>query len=210
MPQLRSLPVIVRLTVLASLTVLCLSAVAPRAEAQASSTDPSPESSSVSTSTARGSDDPSADAPAPSASAPTSRPASADPRIAEQLERIGIHYEVDSDGDYQVVIAINEQRTHLAYIMSSTETFRALDVRVIWAVANRMSTSELPADLAQRLLRENLRTIAGSWAITDDQLLFTMRIPADADDQTLLSALEIVLASADRMEQELTDGADEF
>ena len=98
------------------------------------------------------------------------------------------------------------------WVASKTATITRLEFRNVWSVAYR-GKGQVPAELAKRLLTENVRMVLGAWQVNqapDDYLVvFLIPVAADADAATLEEIIEAVTVSADRMEKELT-GKDEF
>jgi hypothetical protein len=82
----------------------------------------------------------------------------------------------------------------------------------VWSVAVR-AKGTLPAELATRLLRENVRMILGAWQVNQGKdeylIVFSAPVNAAADASTLAEVIEVVTLSADRIEKELT-GKDEY
>ena len=56
----------------------------------------------------------------------------ADPSIAPLLEELGYEYELDEDGDYKMVMALDGGRTQMVFIRSGVETYGRHRVREKW------------------------------------------------------------------------------
>jgi len=130
-----------------------------------------------------------------------------DPRIKAVLEELEIKYEVDQDGDYKVLFSWEDDgRSQVAFINSGTERLDQMELREIWSAAY-VSAKPLKAKVANRLLEDSFQKKLGSWQVmkTSDQWIgmFTVKIDADADAASIMTALEAVLTSADEMEKEL-------
>jgi hypothetical protein len=82
----------------------------------------------------------------------------------------------------------------------------------VWSVAAR-GRGEPPAELAQRLLRENARMTLGAWQVNRRQgeylVVFSAPVDAAADAAALQAVIEVVMRTADRIEMEF-NGRDEF
>ncbi len=133
-----------------------------------------------------------------------------DPVIARQLESLEYRYEVDEDGDYKLTFEVDDKRSQLAYILSTTEKFGNLQVREIWSPAYRASSAQFPVDVANRLLEDSQSSKLGAWVKQGDMAVFVVKIAADAAAAELDDALDFVLRAADQMEAALTQGKDEF
>jgi hypothetical protein len=68
---------------------------------------------------------------------------------------------------------------------------------------------EVPAELARKLLAENVRMILGAWQVNqspDEHLVvYSVQVDAAADAATLQKVIEVVMFSADRFEKHLSD-----
>lgn len=135
-----------------------------------------------------------------------------DARVEKLLIELGLKYTIDDDGDFRLGFQLEHDRSQLVWINSNTSTYRGMEVREVWAPAYR-SPVEFPADVSFRLLRQNRKMKLGAWEAAkmgDDYFaVFSVKISAEPDAETLLSVIKFVVEAADEMEQELT-GKDEF
>jgi thiamine monophosphate kinase len=137
-----------------------------------------------------------------------------DPRVEEPLKKLEWSYKTDEDGDYQLVMQTEGERTQLLVVRSKTFTVGKLEMREIWSAAG-IYDGEIPAEVARALLDDSLQTKLGSWAIlpqsegTKQLVLYVSRIPADADLETFSAFAEGVAQEADSFEMELT-GKDDY
>jgi len=135
----------------------------------------------------------------------------ADPRVAAALEAAKLPYTIDG-GDFRLDFEVEAARSQRVWVASGTARLDQLEIRDVWSVASR-GPGMPPAELAQQLLKENARMILGAWQVNQgpDQYLvvFSAPISATADAVTLQEVIEVVVASTDRIEKELT-GKDEF
>ncbi|HEX8139280.1 MAG TPA: hypothetical protein VF544_17085 [Pyrinomonadaceae bacterium] len=152
----------------------------------------------------------------------------ADARVRAALDKIGYKYELNAANDYKLVPIETERagtkadgtpvfRTQLVYVNSNTERYGTLEIREVLAPV-MIVPGPLPADVANRLLRENNQVKLGAWrlvAITTGPnagkslAMFAAQINADADPESLRLTIKSVILIADRMEKELT-GTDDF
>jgi hypothetical protein len=134
-----------------------------------------------------------------------------DPRVETALREAKLGYAVD-DGDFMLDYNVADGRTQRVWVASKAAKITTLEFRDVWSVAYR-GTGQVPAELARRLLAENVRMVLGAWQLNqsaDEYLVvFLAPIAADADAATLQEVIEAVTLSADRMEKELT-GKNEF
>jgi hypothetical protein len=134
-----------------------------------------------------------------------------DPRVATALKGAGLAYVID-EGDYSLNYTFADGRAQQAWVASKTARIARLEFRDVWSVAYR-GQGLLPANLANRLLTENVRMVMGAWQVNQGKdeylVVFSYPIAADADAETLQEVIEAVTLSADRMEKELT-GEDRF
>jgi len=137
-----------------------------------------------------------------------------DPRIGSALEAIGIESEVDADGDYKLVLRVDDEgdRTQVVYVISATERYGNLEIREVWAPAFKTG-GRLDADVARRMLATNDRMKLGAWRLygddDDEMAVYAVQIDADANAEAMRSALRIVVQVADAEELKQT-GKDDY
>jgi hypothetical protein len=151
----------------------------------------------------------------------------ADSRVKAALDEIGYKYELDSHNDYKLVPIRTEEdgtdaagkpkyRSQLVYVNSNTEKYGSLEIREVLAPAF-LSDGPLPANLANRLLRDNNLVKFGSWRLvvinsgpnTGKYLaMFAAQIGATADAESLRLTIKSVILIADQMEKEITNADD--
>jgi hypothetical protein len=138
-------------------------------------------------------------------------PDAVDARLVAAFKTAGLAYALD-DGDFRLTFTLADGRTQHVWVASKTAKISKLEFRDVWSVAYR-GQGQLPANLATRLLTENVRMVMGAWQVNQSKdeylLVFSYPIAADADAETLQEVIEAVTLSADRMEKELT-GKDDF
>lgn len=136
----------------------------------------------------------------------------ADPVLRAQLEKLDYKYEVDKDGDYQLVFELDGEdgRSQMVYVRSPVEEYGQFRIREVWSPAWRSKADEFPAAVANRLLAASQDSKLGAWVKQGSTAMFVVKIPADADEQALSDAIDAAIRSADEMEIALTDGKDEF
>jgi hypothetical protein len=134
-----------------------------------------------------------------------------DPRVDAALKTAGLPF-TDDGGDFRLNYTLPDGRTQRVWIASKTTEIADISFRDVWSVANR-AKGALPAELADHLLKENVRMVMGAWQVSQGQdeylVVFSYAIPADTSSDLLQEVIEAVTISADRMEKELT-GRDEF
>lgn len=134
-----------------------------------------------------------------------------DPRVETALKAAKLGYAID-DGDFRLDYNVADGRMQRVWVASDAARITTLEFRDVWSVAYR-GTGQVPAELARRLLAENVRMVLGAWQLNQsaDEFLvvFLAPIAAGADAATLQEVIEAVTLSADRMEKELT-GKDVF
>lgn len=134
-----------------------------------------------------------------------------DPRVDAALKAAGLPFTADG-GDFRLNYTLPDGRTQRVWIASKTTEIASIAFRDVWSVANR-AKGNLPPELADHLLKENVRMVMGAWQVSQGQdeylVVFSYAIPADTNSDLLQEVIEAVTISADRMEKELT-GKDEF
>jgi len=139
-------------------------------------------------------------------------PAAPDPRVATALNDAKLGFLID-DGDYRLDYTVNATRSQRVWVASATTTLAPLEVRDVWSVAAR-GKGPVPPDLAIHLLQENVRMVLGAWQVNQGKdeylVVFLAQVDAAADAAALREVIEVVMYSADRIEQELSGGMDTF
>jgi len=132
---------------------------------------------------------------------------SGDPRVVAALKAAGLPYTLD-EGDFLLEYEVDEERSQRVWVASDTASIDQLEMRDVWSVAGR-GKGEVPAELARKLLAENVRMILGAWQVNqgpDEYLVvYSAQVAAAADAATLQKVIEVVMFSADRIEKQLSD-----
>ncbi len=138
-------------------------------------------------------------------------PPALDTGVEANLKAVGLPFTSDG-GDFRLNYTLPDGRTQLVWIASKTTKIADTEFRDVWSVANR-GKGALPAELADHLLKENVRMVLGAWQVSQGEdeylVVFSYAIPAGTTPGFLQEVIEAVTISADRMEKELT-GRDEF
>ncbi len=145
------------------------------------------------------------------AQVPDATAAGPDPRVAAALDGAKLGFLID-DGDYRLDYKVDATRSQRVWVASATTALPPLEIRDVWSVAAR-GKGTVPADLAIHLLQENVRMVLGAWQVNQGKdeylVVFSAQVNADADAAALREVIEVVMYSADRIEQELS-GNDAF
>lgn len=135
-----------------------------------------------------------------------------DPRVKALLEQLGYKFTITNSGNYRLEFETEDSRSQLVFINSTTQSYKNFEIREIWSTAYEAKGS-LPDGIAGRLLEDTEASKLGFWAISKGDkstiAVYEVRLAANADKDSLNSALINVIKSADAMEKELT-GADTF
>lgn len=138
--------------------------------------------------------------------------AKADPQLKRQFDELKYEYEVDEDGDYKLVFAVDDKdkRSQLVYVRSPVETFGKHRVREVWSPGYKSAAPEFPAKVANRLLEASDDSKLGAWVKQNEYAVFVVKIAADASKDELDDAITAAMLSADEMEAELSPGKDDL
>ena len=131
-----------------------------------------------------------------------------DRAVGRLLDGLEYKYEVDGDGDYQLVFEMDDDRTQLVYVRSNVENYGSHNVREIWSPGYKSATPAFPAPVANRLLEDSNDSKLGSWVKQSDMAMFVVKIDANASAEVLSDAIDAAAKSADGMEKELTSKDD--
>jgi hypothetical protein len=128
-------------------------------------------------------------------------------RIKTALDKVGMKYEIDEDGDFRVIIRLKDDRTQLAWITSKTHKVGELEIREVIS-PGYLSKGALDAKVANQLLADSSNRTLGGWQIVkqkENQLaLFSAKINADSTAEDLVTAIMVATYSADELEQSLS------
>lgn len=135
-----------------------------------------------------------------------------DPSVGRKLKEAGYKYQVDDDGDYRLILELDDGRTQLVFVRSPVETFGSHRVREIWSPAYMAGGDAFPALVANRLLEASADLKLGSWVKQGRHAMLVVKIDANAPAAALDEAVSAAAVVADSMEMELADDpdADEF
>ena len=132
-----------------------------------------------------------------------------DERIREQLDALEMNYEITDRNNFSLLFTFDDGRSQEVLIRSRTYTSYDLEVRDIWSTAYQHRTKYLPEYLERRLLMENYDRIIGNWVRRDNDIIYMVKLTADASAEALLAALYETSDFADDLEEELV-GTDEL
>lgn len=139
-----------------------------------------------------------------------------DKKVKKNLDKLGLIYEIDTDNDFKMIMAVNEDgsRSQLVFVSSKTYSLGNVEVREVFSPAARVPPGGLDAGTANELLIRNRNTIVGGWSIWEEAgsevLVFAAKVPADMKKQELRDVIDAVAFTADQVEVLLTGGGDEF
>ena len=130
-----------------------------------------------------------------------------DERVTTALAAAKISYSIDG-GDFRLDYTVDATRSQRVWVASKTFRVGSLELRDVWSVAARGKGTP-PADLALRLLSENVRMVLGAWQVNQGEdeylIVFSSPLNADADPDALREVVEAVTFSADRIKKQLSD-----
>jgi hypothetical protein len=130
--------------------------------------------------------------------------ATPDPVIKAQLESKGTPFTVDDDGDYQITVRLEDDRTQLVWVRSVVEETDHMKIREIWSPGYESETPAFPAAVANDLMERSNMLKLGSWVKQDKVAMLVTKIPADASADELDEAIDLTAMSADAAELALT------
>ncbi|WNZ44097.1 hypothetical protein Q2T42_19905 [Leptolyngbya boryana CZ1] len=144
--------------------------------------------------------------------AQTRQNSAADARVKAALDKAGMKYEIDSDGDFKLVIELPSGRTQLAFVRSSTQKLNGnLEIREIISPGYK-SKSAFSPEIANQLLSDSARKKLGAWQTVKSGeasiALFCSKILANSDADSLVASIQATVLSADEVEKQLTNKDD--
>jgi len=123
--------------------------------------------------------------------------------VKAQLESKGTPFTIDDDGDFQITVRVDAERTQLVWVRSGVESTDHYKVREIWSPGYRAPSGDFSAAIANDLLERSNNLKLGAWVKQDDVAMLVIKIPADASADALDEAIDLAAASADAVEREL-------
>ncbi|HEX7991101.1 MAG TPA: hypothetical protein VF513_13190 [Stenotrophomonas sp.] len=127
-----------------------------------------------------------------------------DRAVGRVLDTLKYKYEVDSDGDYQLVFEMDDDRTQLVFVRSTVETYGSHHVREIWSPGYKSEGPQFSALIANRLLEDSNDSKLGGWVKQGDVAMFVVKVDADASAEVISDAIDAAAKSADAIELEMT------
>lgn len=135
-----------------------------------------------------------------------------DDRVERALDADTWNYEIDSDGDFRMIVSFSdEDRSQLVYVISRTYEVDGLEIREVWSPGYKpgSSTGPLPASIAQWALDKSWDLTLGSLAASPSgTVYFVAKIDADASSDVLSSVIRAAASTADELEKEKMTGDD--
>lgn len=135
-----------------------------------------------------------------------------DGRVATLLNELGIDFDTDADGDFQVMLEIMNGRYQQLVIKSETKRLGELEIRKLYSVGYQ-SRKPLTQKVANLLLGINQSSTVGAWQLMESEgeyfAAYNAHLSANVDASTLLTVITAVAQSADSIEDYLT-GQDNF
>ncbi len=138
------------------------------------------------------------------------------PRLEAAMDDTDLMYRVDEDGDVQLEIAWDDNRSQLVIVNSATETYDDMEVREVWTrVAIYEDFDSIPKKDLLALLEASEQLKMGRYtAITADDgsvmIFLAVVVDANMSGEDLASVIDIVAVQGDEMEKDLMDGSDDF
>lgn len=135
--------------------------------------------------------------------------AAEDASVANRLDRAGLKYEVDRDGDYKLTFNYqSEGRSRLVFVAGRTETIAGMTIREIFSPAAKVEEDGVNGRKALELLEASSSNKLGSWEIRGGVLYFVIKVLDDATATQLSSMLDIAAETADNEEIKISGDKD--
>jgi hypothetical protein len=136
-----------------------------------------------------------------------------DPRVEKALKKLGLKYKVNEDGDFKLVFALEDNRTQVVIISSTTETLGNMEIREVWSPIAKFASNP-PCDLSLELLEKHSAFKIGSYQYKKFRsgsylLVFIVHLSAKAPAEELGSIVGAVARTADETEMAIV-GNDDF
>ena len=131
--------------------------------------------------------------------------------IKRLLDEAGLEYEVDEDGDYQLVMNLadddeDEDEARTQVVVIGAEAQEAGCAEFIHIYSKAADIDDVPEEDLLELLKENSEYSCGAWEIADDNLLFNCKVLANKmSSEELLDIISIAARTAYEKETEYSD-----
>ena len=136
-----------------------------------------------------------------------------DAHVAACLRELDLNYQMDEDGDFRLVLKLENDRSQICVIKSESDEIFGARTRKVYSPALR-SFGPFDPRTSDILLKENAMLKTGNWLVSADAedthlAIFQILVPHDAPASLLGEVISGVTLIADHMEQRLS-GRDEF
>lgn len=138
-----------------------------------------------------------------------------DKRVKNALDELDYKYEITDKGNFKLVLKIDDTRTQLVVIRSSTYDYDNIEVREIYAPAAKgKDKSSFSQKVLFGFLQDNAVFKMGGWQMdgSDDEgylLNFGLRADAETSSKILKKLLTLAATQADKMEK-IISGDDKY
>lgn len=122
--------------------------------------------------------------------------------IEKLLDKAGIAYETDEDGDCNIIEELAGGRTQLVIVCGKTDLIKKTEIVQVWTKA--ASLEHVSKGDFKDLLQKNGEYHVGAWEICGQALIFCVRVPISAVD-ALEHIIKYAALTADEMEKQYSD-----
>ncbi len=128
--------------------------------------------------------------------------------IGKLLQEAGLNYEIDEDGDYNLVMALGNEgkngveRTQLVIVCGQLQGEDPEFIH-IWSKATEVDSLK-EADFL-RVMQDSGRQVMGGWEIAGNNLIFTVKTGIRLTADELSTIISFVAYEADEMEASFSD-----
>lgn len=130
------------------------------------------------------------------------------PQIKKVLEKAGLKYSVDKDGDFKLVFGLENDRSQIVFITSETEQMADQTIVELWSPGFQAADNE-GAAIWTALLADSQRRKVGAWqaVVSEGRIIavYKAKIPLSSLTPDFLKAVCVGVASvADEVEQKVS------
>lgn len=142
----------------------------------------------------------------------TGKPFKVDDRMKTALDSLQYKYEITADGDFKLICKIDETRTQVVFVNSSTEIFQGMEIREIFSPAAVSAPDGLTAPFLRKLLEDNFGKKLGAWQMISGSqsslITFTVKTAASTPADNVNKIIWMVAHTADELEKEISPADD--
>jgi hypothetical protein len=136
-----------------------------------------------------------------------------DSKIKDQLDRLGMKYEITDGGNFKLIINFTDNRSQVVIVYSKTWESESTNLTIREISAPIYKNSYIPTNILKKALDANYNEILGSFQTISTEenslLLYTLKVNDVVPDDLLKRLINQCAITADKYEESFF-GSDEY